>query len=358
VTVSRRALRWGAPALAAGLTAAGALLATAPGASGSEHPPLPARTAAQLLADLHGLDPAPFHGTVVETARLGLPSLPTGDLRGMAGSSAGSLSDLLTMMSGSHTAQVAYGGPDQQRVAVFTGESTETDVVHNGTDVWMYRSNDNSVTHWKLKPGDHADTAPTGPVLTPQQAAEKALAAISPSTKVAVDQTASVAGRPAYQITLAPKDSRSTISSVRIAVDNATKLPLRVQVWGSATQAPALEIGYTEFDTSPPGARTFEFDVPAGATVDQAGATKPGEKRSAPGMSDLKVVGSDWTAVGVTALPTGKQGGGVAGLLQEMGKPTAQGTLVHTALLNVLVAPDGRVAFGAVTPAVLAGALG
>jgi hypothetical protein len=40
-------------------------------------PPLPPRTPAQLLAALAGKTPAPLTGTVVETASLGLPALPT-----------------------------------------------------------------------------------------------------------------------------------------------------------------------------------------------------------------------------------------------------------------------------------------
>ena len=66
--------------------------------------------------------------------------------------------------------------------------------------------------------------------LTPQQAASQALAAIDPTTKVSVDGTASVAGRSAYELVLKPRDTRSLVGDVRIAIDAKTDVPLRVQV--------------------------------------------------------------------------------------------------------------------------------
>ena len=63
------------------------------------------------------------------------------------------------------------------------------------------------------------------------QAAAQAIAAITPTTKVSVDDTARVAGRPVYQLVLEPKDTRSLIGKVTIAVDSETSVPLRVQVY-------------------------------------------------------------------------------------------------------------------------------
>jgi outer membrane lipoprotein-sorting protein len=367
--------RWLVPAGAVVLTAAGVVVAALPGvASGSDHPPLPARTAAQLLADLHGLTPPPFSGTVVETARLGLPSLPSGDLHAAAGASAGSVEQILTLLTGSHTAQVSYGGPTLQRIALFTGDSSETDVVHNGKDVWTYQSDGNAVTHFALpadtKDGkDSADPTDGGasavPALTPQEEAQHVLAAIDPSTAVTVDLTARVADRPAYQLDLRPKGSGSTISSVRIAIDAATHIPLRVQIWGTATSSsPAFEVGYTDFSLSAPGARTFAFSVPAGAKVtDEAAKPKAGDTgKPAAGKEKPSVVGKDWTSVLVVPADPStstapKSGSATSGLLNDLSTPIAGGRLIHTSLLNVVLADDGRMAVGAVDPSLLSQAL-
>ena len=71
--LSRRA-RWAIPAGALVVTGgvlAGSLITAAQAAPG-----LPARTAAQLLAEGAASTPPPLTGTVVETASFGLPSLP------------------------------------------------------------------------------------------------------------------------------------------------------------------------------------------------------------------------------------------------------------------------------------------
>ena len=69
---------------------------------------------------------------------------------------------------------------------------------------------------------------------------------IDPTTKVTVDGTASVAGRSAYELVLAPRDTRSLVGDVRIAVDSKTSVPLRVQVHAAgATGRPAFETTFT-----------------------------------------------------------------------------------------------------------------
>ena len=43
------------------------------------------------------------------------------------------------MLSGSHTARVWYAGPTKQRFALL-GTLGETDVFHDGTDLWQWDS--------------------------------------------------------------------------------------------------------------------------------------------------------------------------------------------------------------------------
>ena len=74
-SLTARRLRWAVPFAAGAAVAAAAIL---PGvAAGSDHPNLPARSAQQLLTDLLEVRAPALSGTVVETAHLGLPELPT-----------------------------------------------------------------------------------------------------------------------------------------------------------------------------------------------------------------------------------------------------------------------------------------
>src|SRR4029077_8415142 len=97
--MSRRA-RGAVPAGALVITGgvlAGSLISVAQAAPG-----LPARTPAQLLAEVAVSTPPPLTGTVVETASFGLPSLPA----------TGNPTSLASLITGSHTVRVWYAGPE------------------------------------------------------------------------------------------------------------------------------------------------------------------------------------------------------------------------------------------------------
>src|SRR3954453_19731045 len=194
---SSRRLRWGAP-----LAAAAVLIGFGPALTAitaDAHGSLPPRTAAQLLADVHGAKVQAMAGTVVETSDLGLPTLPAVGGRG------GDSASFSSLVSGSHTMRVWYAGPDHVRLALL-GQLGESDLVRNGSDVWAWSSGDNTAPHWAV-PSDRAAAplvpdASTGPAMSPQQAAEAALKAIDPSTRVTTDPTAEVDGRPSDQSNL------------------------------------------------------------------------------------------------------------------------------------------------------------
>ena len=352
-TTSRRRLVWAVPGAALVVVAAAVILPMTAGAS----PALPHRSAAQLLVDVSKASGTPLSGTVVETARLGLPALPD-----VSGTSITPMS----LVTGSHTARVWYDGADKARVAL-VGNLAETDLVRNGRDVWLWTSGKNTAQHVVL-PAKPAETepVPSAESLTPQQAAEKALAAIDPSTKVTVDGTASVAGRDAYELVLQPRDTRSLVGDVRLAVDSETGVPLRVQVNAAgSTGRPAFETAFTSVSFEKPSASVFRFSPPPGATVSDLGSSAPSTKTDEGGTpgSRPRVIGSGWTAVlettGVT-LPSGggeRDGESPLGALTRAMTPVSgaygHGQLLRTKLLSVLLLDDGRLLVGAVPPAVL-----
>lgn len=350
------------PVLTAAIIAGGAVLSSP--ADSSPHPSLPVRTAGQLLAAAESSVSVPLSGTVVETARLGLPALPT------TGSTA-SL-DWQTLATGSHTALVWTDGPARQRLAL-TGQLSESDVIHNGRDLWTYTSATNEVSHSVLSGADAKRASRAATSYTPAQAAAAALSAIEPTTVVSVDRTEVVAGQKAYTLVLTPRDHRSTVRRVTIALDSVHFVPLRVQIFGSATQ-PAFEVGFTSITFKAPAASVFDFVAPKGATVVSnpldpqhrtirsrtraqtptgGSAKQPPVKPTAPPPASTKVIGSGWTTVVERSggLPTGA----ASGLLLESSQPVgnAGARLVTTSLLNVLILKDGRMFLGAVSPAML-----
>jgi outer membrane lipoprotein-sorting protein len=354
--------RWAVP-----VVAAAALIGLGPivhVVTADAHGSLPPRTAAQLLVDVRQAKVQALSGTVVETADLGLPAIPTIGGRG------GNEASFSSMLTGSHTMRVWYAGPDKQRLALL-GQLGESDLVHNGTDLWAWSSKDNKATHWTV-PASRETPAPGGPLgatgqpITPQQAAAAALKAINPSTRVTTDPTATVAGRPAYQLNLVPRDPRSLIGSVRIAIDGATRIPTRVQVFARGATSPAFEVGFTSLSTSTPDDSVFGFTPPPGATVKEG--TVPSHESRGPRPSHMSgdrpdIVGKGWTSVLVADLPPDAQASGTEGpaallkTLPQVSGSWGSGHLLRSALLSAVLTDDGRVAVGAVPPQLLYDAL-
>lgn len=361
--------------------AAASLTSTAASSSAAE-PTLPARTAAQLLAALEQAHPAGLSGTVVETAKLGLPQLP--DIGGSGGSSDLSLTNLVT---GAHTVRVWYAGQQNQRLALL-GQLSETDVIRHGADLWSYSSTTRKVTHTTLQNRDEPLTQTKGAAgkldaLTPQQAAEAALEAIDPTTTVRVDRTARVAGRAAYQLLLTPKDTRSLIGSVRIAIDSKASVPLRVQVFAAGAKSPAIQVGFTDVSFTVPDASVFQFVPPAGSTVVQGNPLSPEKNpgvRENPGAKatprsiteatpgspapktvvgnadSVNVLGKGWTAVmvvkgGVAA--ANPHGPSTSDILSRIATPVDGGRLVTSALVSVFIADDGTIYAGPISPSAI-----
>jgi outer membrane lipoprotein-sorting protein len=375
---SRRG-RWAVPVGAVAVVAA---VATASAITVAQAAPaLPARTPADLLAAVAGdhSAPPPLTGTVVETASLGVPQLP-GDY---------GPTSVTSLLAGSHTLKVWYGGPSRLRLAVPV-QLGETDFILNGTTAWLWQSNTNAVTKFVLPSGAGREQAvkraESRVPLTPQQAAKQALAVAGPTTRVTTETNVTVAGQPAYQLVLVPKPSGSLIGKITIALDaQHLSVPLRAQVFARGATSPAFQVGYQSISFVQPAAANFNFTPPSGAHVHTAFGPRAGLTTGAPmpaHSGQFRVIGKDWLSVAVlpaTALSAvagqgnaasvagqaarsasggggSLNGGAVLGAALGAAHPVhgawGSGRLLRTTLLSLLIT-NGHVLVGAVTPSVL-----
>jgi hypothetical protein len=339
-----RALRWLAPVgvLGAVAVAAGGMAVSAP-----EPGPLPATSPGTLLADMSTPTVTGFSGTIVAKMSLGLPSLP-----GLTTTS--SDTSLSSLLSGSHTLRFWYGGPDKQRVALL-GATDELDVFHSGTTIWQWDSSSHVATRLTLPVEAHT-TLPTSPAtLTPDQLARRALAAIGPSTAVAMGANRTVAHRSAYVLTLTPRDHSSRVGSVHITVDGQTKVPLGVQVYARGDATAAIDVAFTDVTFRAPSGANFAFTPPPGALQRVERPTGPGVRGTAR-TGEHAVIGSGWTSVleyRTTPAQLAHLGGGALKALPRVTGPWGSGRLADSTLVAALVTDDGRVFAGAVEPDVL-----
>ncbi len=256
-----RQARWAVPA---GAAAAVAMVIAGSAIAGAQAAPrLPARSTAQLLAavDAPSSVPPAMQAVVQETANLGLPDLP--------GSSASDPLSGLSLLSGSHTFKIWYDGPTRVRIAVPVTLG-EADLRRDGRNVWLWDSRTGQATHYLLPAASTATLTQSTPVQnapTPQQVARQILAAVGKTTTVGLQPNVMIAGQAAYQLSLAPRDSRSLIGQVTIAIDARNSLPLRVQVFARGASSPAIGVGYTSLSFARPAASNFPFIPPAGAKV-------------------------------------------------------------------------------------------
>ncbi|MFB7591175.1 outer membrane lipoprotein carrier protein LolA [Streptomyces sp. NPDC056169] len=386
---NRKASRFIVPVAVAGVAAATIGLVPALAASGD--PDLPAITAQQLIEKIAASDTQTLSGTFKISTDLGLPLGGLADLGGLAGGGGGSSSadpteKLTELVSGTHTLRVAADGPDRQKLTLVDG-SDEYSLIHNGDDVWAYDSKSKEVFHEKAAEGEGV-TGEKGekPAKelpgTPKELADEVLKAAGDTTSITVDGTAKVAGRDAYQLVIKPKQSGSTVESVKIAVDAANGTPLKFTLSSVEGGKPVVDAGFTKVDFGKPAASDFDFKVPAGAKVTEGAAEKGAGAEKLPedlgkdfekefggiggglggfaglGEGDLNVIGEGWTAIakldsGAPAPKTDEAPKEIQGLLDSFGdKVTGKfgsGTVFKTKLVNALLTDDGKVYVGAVT---------
>jgi hypothetical protein len=365
-------------------------------------PHLPAVRPSSLIAKALSERVSHLSGTVRWTADLGLPSL-SGLTNGSGQSvNASSSFDPTSLLSGRQTVDIWIAGANHERISL-PGTLQESDVVRDGNQAWVWDSTTAHVTHYILAgtKSVSAHAASPAPVrnaeqMTPQAVAARILSGLKESTtSVSVGMPINVAGRAAYVLRLAPDRSvaanrSSTISSIDIAIDASTGLPLRISVYAVGQVAPALQVGYTSIDYSAPS--SADLAAPHGQTTSTkvihpmaghpasmttsgtttihrmrrsgsaSGSAHPAFRsahQSVHASKPTQIIGNDWGSIFALSGPALYEGpSGFTFLeLQSVTTPVSgswgSGRILTSSLVNALFLPDGRVLVGLTTPGAL-----
>lgn len=348
-------------AAAAGTVAGVAGLAVIALPAGAEAAPkLPDISAEKLVASAMTAKHPAFSGTVAVHNNLGLPNI-------------GSMGSVLDISD----AHVFYSGDDRARVSLERG-NTEQTFVKGAHQAWKYDSGSNTATRTTLPDvrhqHEHAEHSEAENA-DPSQAARKIIDTLRKSSDITVDGTARVADRPAYELVLTPKPAEKTLlREVRVAIDDKTRMPLRLEVLANGSADPVVDVGFSQFTVGKQPSSLFDFTPPAGAKVETA---KPSDEQKARigrhakqaeqvGKS-FKTVGTGWDTVftgklpaEALAAPKSDDAPDPQGMLKRFGKRVTgkvDGYVVTTRAATILVTDDGRVAAGAVPAQVLEKAL-
>ncbi len=321
---------------AAGMAVAGAVglgLLAAP-AGADAQPALPPVDPEELVRSVLAADPQPLAGAVELENGLGLPALP----------------GLPQAANGTSTARIWSDGDRRGRVQLPTATGERT-LVSDGETFWSWNSEDRTVR--RIPQGEHERDSGNA---DPGAAAAEALAKLRPTSVISVDGTSEVAGRPAYELVLAPASTeRTLLREVRVGVDAEHRTPLRLSVLATGSAEPALQIGFTDIEFGPQDPELFRFTPPPGAKVEDA------KRPEGHGVPDAEpaTVGDGWDTVLVAAAPgpDAERPEGLAELGRPVTGPWGSGRLITSAVAGVIVTDDGRIAFGAVPEQVLTEAL-
>jgi outer membrane lipoprotein-sorting protein len=346
-------------ALTAATLGVAGLAAIALPAGAGEQPSLPEISAEELVSSALAAQPPAMNGTIGVDNALGLPAVP-----GLP----------TQLMNGNSEIRVWYDGDDRSRVALH-GRTGEQTMVDDGTTLWKWDSATRDVTKI-TRPAEDREHAET---FDPAAMAGQLLAVVRPTSTIAVDGTAMVADRPAYELVLSPAPTeRTLLREVRVAIDSQTRIPLQLEVLANGTNEPVFSIGFQQLTVGPQDPSLFQFSPPPGANVIEPDVGPASKRPDAGGpLNEVAptMVGDGWDTVIVATLPEGMLTGnhGNAGsdshgrgmdpkaLLERIGTPVngpwGSGRLISTAVVSVIITDDGRVAAGAVPQQVLVEAL-
>lgn len=373
-SLRRKRAPYAAPVAVLAVVGVVALLPTLSGASSPAA--LPAQSAEQLVADIAAAKPPQLSGALQWTVDLGfsgLSSLEQETGQGGSGGGGGSGSfDPLTLLSNDYQVNVWLDGATAEHLALVDGPAQEVDLVRNGNQAWLWDSSTQTATHFTWAQGRAKTPARSGlghdgAPLTPGQLASGLLKHLGQTTAVTTGAPLYVAGEPAYQLLVAPKAADgTTVDHIEIDVGATGSLlgvPLQVAIYATGQASPAIELGFTGVvHLGPPPASELSFTPPPGAKViTRTLGSGVGGARTAPAASGLnvqglKTIGTGWATVVSGSAPglVSSAGNGPVSAATTVVQVAGQSArLFSTALLNVLLMPDGRFYAGLVTPSAL-----
>ena len=248
------------------LAAAGLVAGIVAVAGAGQGNPLPATSAADLLAKMaqQNQKATSISGDVSWQNNL------LGDISALTGSNYGASAKLPLAANGAGRIWMSAGGA---RIESQASGGDQTMVVNSaGRDAWLYDYAANSAKHIVVTgtaPGAGGTPTPMpSPTMATPAAISSFLQQVAPYADVKVAGQGVVAGRDVYFIAMTPTASDTALGSVQAAIDGKTFVPLQLQVTAKGGTSPVLQFGFSDkvsYDAIP--ASTYDFTPPAGTTV-------------------------------------------------------------------------------------------
>jgi hypothetical protein len=231
------------------LAGGGAAIAVAAGGGGPTPPPK------ALDRAIHDALSAPAPQGITARVKFTNKLFPSGSLLGSAGSA------LMSSASGR-----LWATNDGRGRIELQSDAGDAQIVWNTSSIRVYDASSNSV--YRVNLPHHASTPDAGkhgpPALTEIDSLLKTLAA---HAAVSAAQPTTIAGRPAYSVSVSPKHDGGLLASARLAWDSERGLPLRIAILAQGSSSPVLELAVTGISYGPVASSDVDVQPPAKAQV-------------------------------------------------------------------------------------------
>lgn len=251
------------------LAGGSAAIAVAAGAGG---PTPPAKPLNQAIHDaLAATAPDGITARVKFTNKL----FPSGALLGNVGS------PLMSGASGRLWLKDGHGRIELQ------SDAGDVEIVWTDTKVSVYDTSSNTVyrASFPVQPSKPSDASDNG---TPPALAEidTFLSKLGAHAAISAAEPTDVAGHPAYDVSLSPKQDGGLLASAELAWDAEHGMPLRVAIFAKGAASPVLELAVTQISYGSVPASNVDVQPPASAkVVDITSPTQDSPDSSAPGKT-------------------------------------------------------------------------
>ena len=150
------------------------------------------------------------------------------------------------------------------------GATSDSQVLSDGHSWSVYDSGSNTAYEGTL-PADHggADGASSADEQQPPSLdrIKKGIAQLTEHAIVSGAQPTDIAGQPAYNVRLEPKDNGGLLGGAELAWDAVHGTPLRAAVYPKGDSSPVLELKVTDISYGPVSASVFDVKPPPDARV-------------------------------------------------------------------------------------------
>lgn len=144
-------------------------------------------------------------------------------------------------------------------------DSGDAQIVSDGKTLSVYDASSNTAYELALPaPAGSSTGTQTAPSLDEIQSA---LAQLGNVADVSGATPGSVAGQPAYTVSVSPKANGGLVGSAELSFDAVTGVPLHVAIYAQGETTPVLELTATDISYGPVAASDVDVSPPAGAKI-------------------------------------------------------------------------------------------